>query len=243
MMLAVTTYYWKDPERQKGRDYEFTHEHVRILKRMVERNLSVPHKFLCVTDDDMEGIDTVPLVWDKHVPGTCFIRLQQRHPDYGNMVGADRVLNLDIDVVVVGNLDSLVTRPEPNLWFRNPNFPKPRRAPYQTSIQILTPGTHTELYTEFDPVRSPSLATRRFGGAEQAWVSEILPWNLPAPHLNNFDAFLDAQDGLYGAMRLKGAGVSDTLPENAKIVTFPGNRMPDDEDLMEAMPWIREHYK
>jgi hypothetical protein len=44
-------------------------------------------------------------------------------------------------------------------------------------------------------------------------------------------------------MRLKGAGVSDVLPDNARIVTFPGNRMPDDEDLMEAMPWIKDHYR
>ena len=47
---------------------------------MVERNLNIPHRFVCVTDEEIEGVDTVPLNPEKHVPGTVFMRLAQHNP-------------------------------------------------------------------------------------------------------------------------------------------------------------------
>lgn len=231
-MLAISCYYWNDGDRR--RDYSYNHDHVRILKNMVERNVTIPHKFVCVTDDNIDGVETLPLDWTKHVPGTCFIRLMQRRPDYGEMIGADRVLNLDIDMVLVDNLDSLIKRPEPSVWWRNPNWPKPGRAFYQTSIQLFTPGHHSKLYTEFDPKTSPAFANRRFGGAEQAWVSEMLEWDEP---------YWDHFDGIYGAGRLNDNGIYTTLPEDAKIVSFPGNREPSQPEVQAKHPWIGALYR
>lgn len=232
-MITVSTYLWHDESRQ--RSYTFNHDHVRILRNMVARNLSVPHRFVCVTDDEIEGVETVKLDWSKHVPGTCFIRLMQRRPDYADVIGGNRVLNLDLDLVVVGSIDELVNRPEESVFWRNPNWPAPRRAYYQTSIQLFDAGSHPELYTEFDPERSPAFANWRFGGAEQAWVSEMLPWDLPQ---------WDHRDGIYGAGRLGdwGNGVQTELPPNARIVSFPGNRMVDQAEVLAKHPWLEEHY-
>ena len=235
-MLAVTTFFWADPDRK--RDYTFTHEHVRILKSMVQRNLSIPHKFICVTDDKIDGIDTIPLDWSKHVPNTVYLRLMMRRPDFGELINADRVLNLDIDMVVVGSLDSLVSRPEPSVFWRNPNFPQPGRAFYQSSIQLFTPGDLSFLWSEFDPetqkLPSGEDINWRFGGKEQAWISEMLPWNMPS---------WDARDGVYGAGRmLSDQGIRTTLPDNARIVSFPGNRMPDQPEVQEQHLWVKEHY-
>ena len=230
--LVVSTFFWQDPDRK--RDYQFTHDHVRILRNMVGRHLTIPHRFVCVTDDKIDDIETIPLDWSKHLPGTCFIRLMQRRPDYGDLIKADRVLNLDIDMVLVDCIDSLVDRPEPSVWWRNPNFPAPRRAYYQTSIQLFTPGSHSELWEEFDVNETPKWVNWRFGGAEPAGVSEALPWNLPQ---------WDHRDGIYGAGRLGGAGIGSKLPANAKIVSFPGNRMMDQKDVIERHPWIEEFWK
>ena len=241
-MLAVTTFFWSDPHRR--RDYTFEHEHIRILRNMVDRHLSVPHKFICVSDDEIDDIQTVPLDWTKHVDGTCFIRLMQRRPDYGELIEADRVFNLDLDVVIVGNLDDIVSRTEESVWWRNPNFPSPGRAPYQTSIQLFTPGSHSDLWSRFDPLETPKWVNRRWGGAEQAWVSEYLPNTcLPAPHLGNYDGVWDHRDGIHGAGRLGGVGVQTELPKNAKIISFPGNRMMDQEEVQERHPWIKDHWK
>jgi hypothetical protein len=254
--LTVTTFYWSDPERR--RDYSFNPEHVRILRNMVERNLSVPHRFVCVTNEAFqypigEEIETIPLDREwfdkcrKHCPGTVFPRLWMRSPDYPIK---GRILNLDIDVVIVNNIDSIVDRDEESVFWRNPNYESggASRAFYQTSIQLFTQGSHPELWSDFTLEETkdangntvpptPSWANRRFGGHEQAWVSERLPWTLP---------YWDDKDGIYGAGRLfrgqMDKGITE-LPENARIVSFPGNRMPDQPEVQKMHPWIAEHYR
>jgi hypothetical protein len=94
------------------------------------------------------------------------------------------------------------------------------------------------LYTEFDPAVTPGLANRRFGGMEQAWISERLGWDEP---------YFDASNGIYGAGRLfdgkPDGGVTSELPENAKIVVFPGDRMPDQGEVRQSHNWVEEFYK
>jgi hypothetical protein len=202
---------------------------------MVERNLTVPHRFVCVTDDDVDGVETVKLDWSKHVPGTVFIRLMQHRPDYADIIGGDRVMNLDLDMVIVGNMDHIANRTEPSVWFHNPGFPQRGRAFYQSSFQLFSTGVHPELYEEFDPVETPKWVNWRFGGAEQAWISEMLPWDLP---------FVDHRDGVYGAGRI-GDYNSDKiseLPDNACLITFPGNRMVDQPEVAAKFPWIKSAY-
>lgn len=154
-----------------------------------------------------------------------------RKPDF---MPGERILSLDIDMVLVDDITPLVQRNEPSVFWRNPNFPLPGRAFYQSSVQLFTGGTCSELYTEFDPATSPAFANRRFGGAEQAWISEMLPWDLP---------YWDHFDGIYGAGRLGGAGITTELPDNARLVSFPGNREPGQEAVQEKHPWAKEHYK
>jgi hypothetical protein len=208
---------------------------------MVRRHLSLPHRFICVTNVEAPwgnlDIETVELDLDKHVPGTCFCRLVMRRPDWGTVLGgAKRIFNLDLDVVIVDSIDSIVDRSEPSVFFRNPNFPKPRRAFYQGSIQLFDAGSHAELYHDFDPASTPNWLNWRFGGAEQAWISERLPWTLP---------YWDKRDGIYGAGRIGDwrSGAEATLPAGAKLVTFPGARIPDQPEVMKKHAWIEEHYR
>ena len=239
--LTVTTFLWNDPHRV--RSYKFEPKHVQILRNMVRRNLTIPHEFVCVTDSQdvadilvPDGIRCVPITWEKHVPGTCFVRLFLRKPGIGGLLGR-RIMNIDIDCVITGNLDHIASRPEPCIWWRNPNFPAPKRAFYQTSLQLFNSGTCPELWSDFDPKVTPTWVNRRFGGAEQAWVSERLSWDYP---------HFDEKDGVYGAGRLFGAiedkGVKSELPENAKIVFTPGDRMPDQPEMRERCPWINRFY-
>lgn len=232
--LCVTTFFWSDPERR--RDYKFNHDHVRILRNMVARNLSLPHRFVCVSDDEIDDIETVKLDWSKHVPGTVFIRLMQHRPDYASIIGGERIFNLDLDIVVTRNIDHVVGRKEDIVLFRNPNFPSPRRAFYQSSIQLFTAGARSQLWTDFDTRETPKWVNWRFGGAEQAWISERLSWD---------ESYFDHRDGLYGAGRIGDWNNDQTadLPDNACIVTFPGNRMLDQPEVQRKFPWVLDHWK
>ncbi len=260
--LTVSTFLWSDPER--NRSYTFAPAHVVILRNMVRRHLKFPHEFVVVTDDLMpkapgfspdsaerdgltdivdywreNGIRAVPLDMSKHVPGTVFARLCMRNKRYAAGLIGRRILNLDLDMVIVKDITPLVNRDEPSVFWRNPNFETGnRRAFYQTSVQLFDAGSHEELYKDFDPDYTPTWVNRRFGGKEQAWVSERLDWDLP---------YWDEQHGIYGAGRLfrdrPDKGVGAELPDNARIISFPGDRMPEDDEMKKNFPWIDEHYK
>lgn len=233
MTLTVATYLWRDPSRD-NRGYVCEPEHVRILKAMVERNLMLPHRFVCVTDEEVEGVETVPMDWTKHIPGTVFARLMQHNPEWATANLGERILSLDVDVVITGSLDELAARKEDIVLWRNPNFPAPKRAFYQSSVQLFSAGARPELWADFDPIETPKWVNWRFGGAEQAWISERLDWN---------EAYFDARDGIYGAGRLNGNGVYTDLPRNARIVSFPGSRAPWQPEVQEKHPWVGEFYR
>jgi hypothetical protein len=232
MTLVVTTYLWRDKARDaQNRGYIFDHDHVRVLRNMVARNLSVPHRFVCVADETIEDIETVPLDWRKHVPGTVCIRLMQHNPDWCRANLGTRVLSLDLDVVITGSLDALVSRSDDIVLWRNPNWPKPQRAFYQSSVQLFSAGARPQLWADFDPKETPKWMNWRFGGREQAWISERLEWN--EAHFS----------GVYGAGRLGGKGVGSELPPDACIVSFPGAREPSQAEVQAAHPWVKEHYR
>lgn len=231
-MITVATYFWRDPTRS-GRGYTFNHDHVRVLRDMLKRNLSLPYRFVCVTDETVAGVDTVRPDMSKHIPGTIFARLMQHNPDWARTNLGERILSLDLDIVITGSIDHLVSRQEDFIIWRNPNFPQPGRAFYQSSVQLFSAGARPELWNDFDPKETPKWVNWRFGGKEQAWISERLPWD---------EAYFDHRDGIYGAGRLGGTGVYSELPENACIVSFPGAREPSQPETQAKHPWIKEHY-
>jgi hypothetical protein len=89
------------------------------------------------------------------------------------------------------------------------------------------------LWEDFDPAETPKWVNWRFGGREQAWISERLEWT---------EAYFSDKDGVYGAGRLGGKGVYTDLPDNACIVSFPGARAPWQEDVQNKHRWVKEHY-
>ena len=154
---------------------------------MVARNLTLPHRFVCVTDDKIEGVETVPFDWRKHVPGTVYARLMQHNTEWARVNLGERILSLDLDIVITGNFDHVAGRKEDFVIWRNPNFGQPRRAFYQSSVQLFSAGARPQLWTDFDPVETPKWCNWRFGGAEQAWISERLDWT---------EAYFSDQDGI-----------------------------------------------
>lgn len=239
MTLTVVCFWWVDPAVTGQSRYRYTAEDVAYLAKGVKKHLSVPHEFVCVTDmpdalKDIEGVNTLDIDWTKHVPGTRFVKLMLYRPN-GALAGK-RVLYLDLDAVPVRSLDPLVDRGEDLVLFRNPNFGTPRRAFYNTSIILHTCGTRPELWTDFDRLTTPEMLARHWGGTDQAWISHCA---------SREEAHWTDKDGVYGAGRLfngkMGEGVTSELPDNARIVFFPGDRHLREEKVQKQHPWIVEH--
>jgi hypothetical protein len=244
-MLSVISYFWQDPARQ--RSCQFTADDVRAWDRMVGRHLTVPHRRICITHrpDLIDFMETAPLDMTKHVPSTCLVKLMHWRPNIARVLG-ERILCMDIDCVVTASLNPLVKRDEDVVLWRNPNFAEGgRRGFYQGSMQLLTAGARPFLWADMDPKSAPAMLNRRFGGAEQAWISERLNTRWPSQGWEWNEAYWTEADGVYGAGRLfngqMGEGVTTELPENARVVFFPGDRAPSQDTVKAAHPWIAPH--
>jgi hypothetical protein len=244
--LVAVCFYWIDPAR--NRQYQITPDDVRIWNRMVARHL--PHaRRVCVTHrpDLIDFMPTVPLDMAKHVPGLCTVKLMVWRPDIASIIGGERILLMDVDCVITGDMEPLVDRPEDCVFWKNPNFTEGgKRGFYQGSMQLLTAGARPQLWEDFNPLSTPAMLNRRFGGGEQAWISERLNLDYPAPGWRWDEAHWTESDGVYGAGRLMGgkmgAGVQSELPENARVVFTPGDRSPSQPEMQALHPWIAAHW-
>ena len=88
-MLTVWCVYWGD---------KYSVEYIHILKRMVERNLTIPHHFMCLTNQHIDGIDTHHEISNKQ---GWF-----QKSDLLTITGKN--LYFDLDVVITGNVDGFV---------------------------------------------------------------------------------------------------------------------------------------
>lgn len=258
-MISVVTFKWEKP----GYRSLFTSENVNVLRRMVARNYKGPHRFLCVTDDP-RGLDpeveAVPL-WNDFsavanptwVSGpSCYRRLKVFSRWFRSVAG-ERFVILDLDCVVTGDLTPLWDRDEDFLIWR-PNHPG---IPICASMFMLRAGAREDVWNKFDDVMSPALTSARgFRGSDQAWIRYCLGDD--APGWTSADGVYGYKDDICKGQKPNRANISieprllkqmkprrayGALPEDARIVFFPGKPDPWDQEAIANSPWILEHYR
>lgn len=246
--LAVITYLWS-PDANSKLAAPYTPEDVRKLARAVKANLTVPHSFICVTDhpEAFEGDpDTKAIPIDDTIPmdaGHCVCRLMTFHPNGREIFGADRVFQMDLDTLVIRNFDDVVMRDEDVVLWRNParvpwdNPSRPQRPYYNGSFVLHRCGSCPDVwmqYRRFNAQRNES-ALDHIVKDDQTWLSFFFGPKAP---------YFDASHGIYRIARPgePETGVHGTLPDNAKLVTYPGSagkiHLPH---IREANPWLEEY--
>lgn len=213
---------------------QYTAEHVNNLESMLRRNLSVEHRLTCFTDDS-RGIRcrTVPL--PDTVKGADFTGRKRRYiklwaysEDMREHLSGDRLLLLDLDIVITGSLDAIVSRTEPVVFWDDPN----QHTPYNSSVVLMDIGARRQVWNEFDPDESPKRCEQnRIIGHDQCWAGMVL---------GPGEATWTAKDGIvsmFNDVMPKG------LPDNARIVVFHGNRDPAMPSFQKKYPWIRRHWR
>ena len=174
-MLDVVTFKW-------GSKYRW--EHVRRLQAMVHQHLPLRHRLTVLTDDPLAGAramgddvrmmavdaDLVPL-------GNAYPKLRVFDPHFP----ADRVLALDLDVTIVGNLLPIVARQESLVVLEeftyNPGEGR-KRGRYNTSVMLLDVGAATIAWSLFRAAprqMAGCVKASHIIGSDQAWLSMTLP--------------------------------------------------------------------
>jgi hypothetical protein len=241
MMSVLIAGYWWQPDEGSKFSAPYTADDVRKLQRMVAKHCTAPHQFGVITDRPElfagdADIRAIPIDRATHVPSTCYVRLMTFHPDGKALFGADRLLQIDLDTLIVGNIDHLVTREENLVLWRNParHPSRPGRSAYNTSILLHELGTIPEIWQTFVDFRTVG---KRIPAKDDQWfLSDALGEDVPY-----FDG---VRDGVYRIARedTPNSGVWGELPANACIVTCPGSEgKADNPAVMAGNPWLAEY--
>ncbi len=147
---------------------------VNKMANMVDRNLNIPHKHICLTDNP-NGLDDriVPIlleknkIWEKK---GWWTKLKCFDPEIQDNL-CDRNLFLDLDSLVVNDLFPIINLPGDFLLAEStaPNFnPKGTINKYSSSIMVWNRGVNTHIWTDFT-----FDVTKRLRG-DQDWMGEII---------------------------------------------------------------------
>jgi hypothetical protein len=236
-VLTFVCWRWREAVGYRSK---FAPETVYALREMIRRHYAPAHRFVCVTDrpEELPGVETVRL-WDDcaripspigHSYPSCYRRLKLFAPDAGEIFG-ERVVSVDLDVVVTGDLEPLFDRPEDFVIWGESDFP--RTTPYCGSLWMLRTGTRPQAWTEFDPKTSPKTAWKAgCRGSDQGWL---------AYKLGTREATWGKRDGIY-SWRKDLAKLKDrALPAGARMVIFHGKQDPWTYPAQQVA-WVRQYY-
>lgn len=170
----------------------YTEWHVDRLRTMVNAHLDEPHQFVCITDSSFPG-------W--------WAKLNLFEP--GRFEG--RVLYLDLDVTVVGDLYRLVVRGTPFSFGIIQDYQHTKTV--NSSVMVWDAGSYDHIFTNF----TPDVMDRLHG--DQNWIMEQLQGR----------SYVTFPRGWCPSYR-QSVQRFKAVPPDAKVVVFHGVPKPWDLD-------------
>jgi hypothetical protein len=232
MSDPISIVYWLYPPSDPCRKHlAYTCEHVNAQLPLLKKHMPGSYRVVCVTDEP-DGLDpsvnVVPMPCDdgpeesqdKRFP-RCYRKLWNFSWDARHIFGR-RILSLDLDGFPVRSLAPIVERPEDLVVWRRNRF-------IMGGVYLLTTGTHTGVWHEFDFVSSPRiLREHNLPESDQGWLTYMVP--RVTPHFGP-------------EVYLPPAGIDTGLPETAALVSFGTQEKPWMKAAQIRHPWISEHYE
>lgn len=141
--------------------------YVERLRNMIKRNITVPYKLVCLTDDP-QPIEGVELVVQKNA-GYTKGWWHKVHMFDNTLPFSGRILYMDLDVVISGNLDKLTKIPGGTfMGIRDFNRKFHRDWKYlNSSVMSWVHGTQGHIYSQFKA--NPQAAQRMHGDQDWTW--------------------------------------------------------------------------
>jgi hypothetical protein len=214
MALIISTWIWGS---------KYSGAYIAKLRRGLQRHLKQPYRFFVV--------ETWP--GDEPLQKGCFCRLRMFAPDWQRFNGimpGDRLVCLDLDIVITGPLDPLFDRDDTFTIFAGSNAAS-HPCPVNGSVMMLRAGYHPEVWDDFTLDAACKIPFADFPD-DQGWIHHKLPkaatWHV------------GPSSGIY-AFAKAGWPSDNQLPADARIVACPGNR--DPAQFVEAVPWVRECWR
>ena len=174
-MITVFCVHWIGDFRKRN----YTHDHVERLYRMVEQNLTIPHQFICLTNDFNlhASYEQIPLLYPNDLRG-WWAKLELFRG-----ITDEKCLYLDLDTFICGNLNEIASFGGDGITFMRPVVPFQRSG--QSEGKRVIARFQSSCFTWTDEVAwsFPSLES----------LIEAKVWEI---YRGDQDYFGDAFDGL-----------------------------------------------
>ena len=203
---------------------KFGAEYVNKLHRMVEKNLTIPHRFVCFTDNAEgieDGVEIRPLPkFDENekIPDKAWRKLSLFNKELSDLKGT--ALFLDLDIVIKSNLDAFCEEEGEFLIFKEWDFPKDIIG--NSSVFRFEIGVHPDIlenfYNEGDDIRDRYKNEQAFLSYEMHRKGILKYWNK--------DWCVSFKRNCLQPFPLNFIKEPND-PENAKIIVFHGRPTPE----------------
>jgi hypothetical protein len=238
--ITFLTWKWKAPSGARS----FQSKHVNVVYAMVARWYQRPFRFVCLTDE-AKGLDEriearpLPVRFDQlanplgpRFPN-CYCRLWTFSREAAEL--GERIFQLDIDVMITGDLCPLVDRDEDFVGWTDKRFGWEKIA---GGAFLLRTGALPDVWEDFDPASSPCRAAAAgFQGSDQGWMSYKLS------NGNAQSKSIGAWSG-EGLIKINWTSRdSYSPPVGARMIFTSGAKPPWDKSLRREYPWVRKVWR
>ena len=206
--VDIVTFLWGDWGDGLGERY------VRTLQKAVEKNLDIPHRFICLSDREIDGIQTYPIYPPSKLGNLVKLAI---YNDYYQFNG--RVMLMDLDMVVTGSLNEIASydgeiaaraafRTREAVWIPDGDM----------TILNLTSSRQRQIWKYI--TNSISKIESRTQGAERKFYKQF--YTKIFPQIDFIQELFPEQLQSYKQDGVRTSG----LPKNARIVSFHGRPKP-----------------
>lgn len=243
--LTIIVGLFQGTDRQVSKPTLYNETWVAKLFRGFQRNLSIPFRFVCLTDFSPkrfeEGIEVVPFL---EKPKDWFCLNEAFRPD----LGRGRRLFTGLDTVIIGEVDEIASSGNGFTWLRNPLRPSDLHDSNAVVVwdQDSVGDRVWELYRSQDWRQIPACQMRAsvFGRkVERTAPSEMLFWAEALRELEIKPEYLDdlcpGQCVSYNVEFRKRFRDEKEDHPNARIIYFSGQHYPARTD---TPAWVKEHW-
>jgi len=218
--LTIVCWLWSKGGAWRPGMYE--PKHVKALENMLWKHCTIPYRLVCVTDFPLDDFDcdTVP-IWDSPITvenkrsPNCYRRLFL-FGDEARQIFGEKVLSIDLDVIINGNIDSLITDDSFKALKGSVSF-------YNGSLWQVKPGKFNSVWSELNEDRLLQAQRtkiydedcgyyRSMYGSDQVWMSHTMGLGHPV---------WTEKDGVYQFLKHR-----QRVHDDAKMVFFAGQVKP-----------------